>query len=92
MFFPLFCHQTIINAYSVSAQNASLFRFHVDTTQLVFGIAPSDFELGVATKLQSETFCMLLQRIISRLSSNKNVDVDIASFHLDSDSSEGTKG
>ena len=36
----------------------------------------------VAPKLQSKTFCMLLQRIMGRMSSNKISDTDIDSFPL----------
>ena len=49
----------------------------------------------VATQLQagqSKTFCMLLQRIMGRISSNKNADIYTDSFLLDPDSSEGMKG
>jgi len=35
---------------------------------------------------------MLLQQIMGRISSNKNADIDIDSFLLDPDSSEGMKG
>ena len=61
---------------------------------------PSDFEFGGLARChklqkgQSKTFCMLLQWIMGRISSNKNADIYTCtdSFLLDLDSSEGMKG
>ena len=75
-----------------------LFRFHPDTTRRLFGIASSDFEFGGSARChklqkgQSKTFCRLLQRIMGRMSSNKNADIELESFLLDPDGSEGMKG
>ena len=59
------------------------------------GIASSDFEFGGSAhcqKGQSKTFCRLLQRIMGRMSSNKNADIELESFLLDPDGSKGMKG
>jgi len=76
--------------------NMSLFWFRPDTMQHLFGSLLSDFEFGGSGhKLQkggSKTFCRPLQQIMGRMSSNKNADIDLDSFLLDPDSSEGMKG
>ena len=83
----------IFNLRSINTQNESCFGF---TTRRLFGIASSDFEFGGSARChklqkgQSKTFCRLLQRIMGRMSSNKNVELE--SFLLDPDGSEGMKG
>ena len=83
---------------SISVQNMSLFWFHPGTTQLVLVLHHQSLNLAaqcIATKLQkgqSKTFCMLLQCIMSRMSSNKITDTDIDSFPLYPNSSEGMEG
>ena len=59
----------------------------------LFGGASSDFEFGGSARCEKVgPICRLLQRIMGRMSSNKNSDIDLDSFFLDPDSSEGMKG
>ena len=49
-------------------------------------------QFGKLQKGGSKTFCSLQQQLMGRISSNKNVDIELESFLLDPDSSEGMKG
>ena len=79
-------------------QSVSLFRFQLMWCNFLLVVYCWTLNLAaqhIATNLQKcqfKTFCRLLQWIMGRMFSNKNVDIDLESFPLNPDSSEEMKG
>ena len=73
------------------AQNLHMEKVACSKPRLSLGKTWLDFEYGSLANCRSKTFCSLLQWLMARMSLNKNVDIELESFLLDPNSSEGMK-